>query len=94
MWRKGWESVRSECGEVWERELGCGGSSLKRGVGSVLRRGGRWGSKKMWGRCRKVCWGVGGRYGKWGERENMGEVWESVLGAKESEKKCVGVWGR
>ena len=47
-----WKNV----GEVWESVLGCKGSSLKRGVGEV-RRGG--GCEKMWGRCGKVCWGVG-----------------------------------
>ena len=39
-------------------------------------------------------WGEGAK--KWREWENMGEVWESVLGVGESEKRCGNggeVWG-
>ena len=48
-----------------------------------------------------MCWGVGGRCGKVEGWENMEEVWESVLGVGESEKRCGKVcygvgkyWGR
>ena len=82
-----WKNV----GEVWESVLGCKGSSLKRGVGE-MRRGG--GCEKMWVRCEKVCWGVGGRCGKVEEWENMEVMWESVLDVGESEKRCGKVcWG-
>ena len=42
----------------------------------------------MWGRCEKVRCRCGGRCGKVEGWENMGEVWESVLGVGESEKRC------
>ena len=79
-----WKNV----GEVWESVLGCRGSSLKRGVGEVRRDGG---VKKCGGGVRKCVAGVGEGVERW---ENMGEVWESVLGEGESEKRCGKVrWG-
>ena len=64
---------------MWESVLGCGESSLKRGVGEMRRDGG---CEKMWGRCGKVCWGVGGRCGKM----------EVVRKCGGGVGKCVGVW--
>ena len=46
-----------------------------------------------WGRCEKVCWGVGGggvcgkMWGRWSVWKNVGEVWESVLGCRGSNLK-------
>ena len=66
-------SVWKNVGEVWRvaKCFGVWGSSLKRGVREVCWSVGegeeRWGCEKMWGRCGKVCWGVGKRCGKVGE---------------------------
>ena len=79
--REVWESVlgcRGEMkrnagkywGKVWKSVLGCGVGVDVGGVG------------KCWGRCEKVCWGVGE------VREDVGRsVGEGV-------RKCIGVWGK
>ena len=67
-----WESVWSECGEVCGvSEERCGEKCVESdGISGVV----------CWGRCREVCWGVGGKR-RCGERcEVCGEVWEGVWG--------------
>ena len=87
--------------EVWRSVLGCGGSEKSCGKcvgvrGKVWRRG-RCG--KMWGRCEKVCWGVGRVKRGVGTgvrvwKEVRGEVYGvSVKSVEKGVGKCVGVWG-
>ena len=59
------------------------------------------GCEKMWGKCGKVCWGMGRRCGKVGGVVKYGisvgkcfgcggseEVWESLLECGEGKGKC------
>ena len=79
--------------------LGCGGGVL--GVGENVRRGkGKvWGGEKMWGRCEKVCWGVGGGkfVGEWGEvGGDKGELRRDVGDGEKcgSMGRCWKMWGK
>ena len=58
---------------------------------------------KYWGRCEKVCWGVGESMlevkgdverGVRGREKVLGEVRESILGCGEGVRKCVGIGER
>ena len=85
---------------MWENVLGCRGRCWVKVWKSVLGvgvEGDVGGVGKCWGRCEKVCWGVGesvlevkrevGR-GVGGREKVLGEVRESVLGCGEVVGRC------